>query len=106
MHLLKKFIHYFIASYAFTSFQNQDKMKIWIQIRYNKFHLEFQVACGGIEPQFYKEFYPLQHKLLAKTYTHPNTPTPTTQEVAIERRCCILINNRNKMPMISQVVVT
>jgi hypothetical protein len=97
MHLLRKLIHYFIVNYAFTSFQSQDKIKIWIQIKYSKFQLEFQVACGGIEPQFYKKNYPLQHKLLAKTYTRRNTLTPTTQEIIIKTKCCIL-TTKTKCP--------
>jgi hypothetical protein len=80
--------------------------KVKIKLRYGykldiTNFLEFQVTCGGIEPQFYKRFYPLQHKMFIKTYTHPNTPTLTTQEAAIEIKSFILINNRNKIPMIS-----
>jgi hypothetical protein len=73
MHLLKNFIRYFIVDYAFISFQSQDKTKIWIQIKYSKFHLEFQLACGGIEPQFYKNSTQYNTSCLQK---HTPTQTP------------------------------
>lgn len=61
------------------------------------FTWNLQVACGGIEPQSNKELCPLRHKNIH----HPNTLNPVTQEVAPERRWCILISNRNNMPMMS-----
>jgi hypothetical protein len=77
------------------------KFKIKLRYVYGldiaNFTWNLQVACGGIEPQFYNELCPLQHKNIH----HPNTPNPVTQEVATERRWCILISNRNNMPMVS-----
>jgi hypothetical protein len=49
--IIKKTLSVSLLVVHLLVFKSQDKIKIWIQVRYNKFHLEFQVACGGIEPQ-------------------------------------------------------
>ncbi len=87
-------------------FKFKIKSRYACKLHMTKFTWNFQVAGGGIEPQFYKELCRLQHKLCTKTYTRQKTPTPPTQKVAAKTRCCILINNKSKMPSSAQAVTT